>query len=439
MAGPQEPIPISTKQARIAMLAKKYSGERLKTLAHHMDVDWLREAFDRTRKDGATGIDGVSAKAFAANLEANLESLHERAKSGLYRAPPVRRVEIPKGRGKTRSIGIPTFEDKVLQRAVVMLLEPIYEEEFYDFSHGFRPRRSAHGAHQELRQVLWDWGGGWVLDADVSKFFDTLDRKQTQEFVRKRVADGVVLRLIGKWLRAGISTGGGIMPSTAGTPQGGVISPLLANIYLHEVLDRWWVEDVLPRLEGRAQLVRYADDFVMVFSKEADAKRVLEVLPLRFARFKLTLHPEKTRLVRHKRPPPDSNPPRGGSFDFVGFRHFWGRSRKGNWVPKVKTAPSRITRSLQAIKEWMARSRHLPLYVQARILSRKVQGHYNYFGVPGNSASIQNVYYLVERRWYRALSRRSQRYLTWTRFRAIVQRFPLPVPRLPPWRFGRLG
>lgn len=433
MDGRPMPRTISTKQARIAMLAKQMPGTAIRSLSHHLDLDWLREAYRRTRKDGAVGVDGVTAEEFASDLDANLQDLLDRAKSGSYRAPPVRRVEIPKGKGKTRPIGIPTFEDKVLQRAVVMLLEPIYEEDFYDFSHGFRPRRSAHDARDALCQGLWDMKGGWVLDADVSSFFDTLDHEQLRDLLRRRVVDGVVVRLIGKWLNAGVMQEGRVSRSDRGTPQGGVISPLLANIYLHEVLDSWWVETVLPRLSGRACLVRYADDFVMAFSSSRDAERVREVLPKRMARFGLTLHPEKTRLVWFQRPWTGKEKPRPGTFDFVGFTFYWGRSRKGWFALKTKTARGRLTRALHAIYEWMRRARHLPLTVQAKVLARKMQGHYRYYGVRGNSPSLSRFYYGVVWRWKRALDRRSQRYLTWERYLQILDRHPLPPARISRW------
>lgn len=233
--------PISTKQARIAELARQSPGTAFRSLFQYVDVDWMREAYRRTRKDGAVGVDGQTASSYAENLDANLTSLLDRVKSGRYRAPPVRRVDIPKGDGsKTRPIGIPTFEDKVLQRSVVMLLEPLYEQDFYDLSHGFRPRRSAHGALTQVRRALRELRGGWVVELDIQAFFDTLDHKQLQEMLRERVVDGVVTRLIGKWLRAGVLEGGRVTRSTTGTPQGGVVSPLLANLYLHVVLDRWW-------------------------------------------------------------------------------------------------------------------------------------------------------------------------------------------------------
>ena len=243
-------------------------------------------------------MDGQTAADYAANLEGNLRSLLDRAKSGRYQAPPVRRVHIPKGTGpETRPIGIPTFEDKVLQRAVVMVLEAVYEQDFLDCSYGFRPGRSAHQALDALWHRLMEMRGGWVLEIDIRKFFDTLDHRHLHAILRRRVRDGVLLRLIGKWLNAGVLEDGSVTHPEAGSPQGGVISPVLANIYLHEVLDKWFEQTVKPRLKGRAFLIRYADDAVLVFEREGDARRVLDVLPKRFGKYGLTLHPEKTRLV----------------------------------------------------------------------------------------------------------------------------------------------
>ena len=290
--------------------AKNTSQAALTTLAHHIDIGWLTEAYRRTRKDGAVGVDGQSAQQYAEALEANLQSLLNRAKSGDYQAPPVKRVHIPKGDGKsTRPLGIPTFEDKVLQKAVAMVLEAVYEQDFMSCSYGFRPGRGAHGALQALWEQTMAIGGGWVLEADIEKFFDSVDHARLREVLSQRVRDGVLTRLIGKWLKAGVMEEGMVRHPEAGTPQGGVISPLLANVYLHEVLDVWWERDVRPRLRGRTALVRYADDFVMVFETEEDAHRVAEVLPKRFERYGLRLHPEKTRLVRFTRP--TSEPPDG--------------------------------------------------------------------------------------------------------------------------------
>ena len=296
MEGTPSPQTVSTKQQRIAKKAKE-EKRAFNTLAHNIDVDWLKEAFRRTRKDGAPGIDGLMARDYETQLEENLQSLLNRVKSGEYRAPAVRRVHIPKGDGsQTRPIGIPTFEDKVLQRAVKMVLEPIYEQEFLDCSYGYRPGRSPHQALGNFWQQMMKIGGGWVVEVDIKSFFDTLGHQHLQQLIRGRVRDGVLLRLIGKWLNAGVEEAGSVSYPEAGTPQGGVISPLLSNIYLHEVLDKWVETEVKPRLKGQAFLVRFADDFVMGFAKEEDARRVMDVLPKRFGKYGLTLHPEKTRL-----------------------------------------------------------------------------------------------------------------------------------------------
>lgn len=434
MPGAPEPTSISTKQARIARLAREIRGP-IHTLSRYMDLAWMHEAYRRTRRDGAVGVDGMTAAAYEADLETNLTQLRERILSmeRPYRAPPVRRVEIPKGDGSTRPIGIPTFEDKIAQRAVLMLLEPIYEQEFYDFSFGFRPGRSAHDALHALQQSLWRIGGGWVLDVDVSKFFDTLDHQQLQGLLRQRVNDGVVVRMVGKWLNAGVMDGGVVTRAERGTPQGGVISPLLANIYLHEVLDTWWVSEVKPRLRGEAELIRYADDFVIVFSDHADALRVQEVLPKRLGRFGLTLHPDKKRLVAF-RPPTGPNAPPPGSFDFLGFSHFWGRTRSGKFAPKRQTARKRLTRALKSVRALLARIRHAPVAAQATALGRVLRGHYEYYGIRGNSSGISRFYYEARRAWFKWLNRRSQRRsFTWAAFSRLEQRLPLPHPRIKHW------
>lgn len=276
MKEPPSSANISTKLERIAKQAKEIRGVGLKTLAHNIDLDWMREAHRRTRKDGATGVDGRSAEQFAEQLEGNLQSLLDCAKSGRYRAPPVRRVHIPKGNGTDmRPIGIPTFEDKVLQRAVAMVIEAVYEQSFHDFSYGFRPGRSAHQALETLQNAAVRVAGGWIVEVDIRKFFDTVDHAHMHEILRRRIRDEVLLRLIGKWLNAGVLEGKTLSHPYEGTPQGGVISPLLANIYLHEVLDEWFVNQVRPHLEGPATLVRYADDFVVLFSGQAGCGALL--------------------------------------------------------------------------------------------------------------------------------------------------------------------
>jgi RNA-directed DNA polymerase len=432
---------ISTKLDRIATLAKQAPEMVFTSLSHHIDVDWLREAYKRTRKDGAAGTDGQTADEYAAHLEDNLRSLLDRAKSGRYRAPPVRRVHIPKGDGsQTRPIGIPTFEDKVLQRAVAMVLEAIYEQDFLDCSYGFRPGRSAHKALEVLQHESVCMAGGWVLEVDIKKFFDTLDHTHLREMVRRRVRDGVLLRLIGKWLNAGVMESGGLSYPEAGTPQGGVVSPLLANVYLHEVLDTWFERDVKPRLQGRAHLVRYADDAVMVFSCEADARRVMDVLPKRFAKYGLTLHPEKTRLVEFRRP--DRRPPqdggdggRPGSFDLLGFTHFWGLSRKGKWVVKRRTARDRFTRALRRVTEWCRLNRHHPVTEQHKALAQKLRGHFGYYGIIGNYEALHRFWENTKHAWRKWLGRRSRRKgMSWHRMDRLLERYPLPHPRIArPW------
>ena len=431
MAGISSPHTVSTKQARIAELARQMPDKQLSSLSHHMDIEWLTEAYRRTRKRGASGVDGQTAQQYEHELQSNLQSLLNRAKAGdPYRAPPVRRVYIPKGDGTQRPIGIPTFEDKVLQRAVVMLLEPIYEQEFRDCSYGFRPGRSAHQALQRLWKGLMDLSGGWVLELDIKSYFDTVDHAKLQEVLRKRVSDGVVRRLVGKWLNAGVLEDGRVYRPEAGTPQGGVISPLLSNVYLHEVLDVWFEDVVTPRLRGGAFMVRYADDAVLAFKREDDARRVLAVLGDRFAKYGLTLHPEKTRLTKFEIPPPHGQ--RGpGSFDFLGFTHYWGRSQKGRWMVARKTSSQRMSRAMRALSAWMRIHRHMPIRDQHAKLSAKLRGHYGYYGITGNIRSLTRMEFFTMQRWRYWLNRRSTgSRLTWEAFTRLCKRFPPPPVRI---------
>jgi group II intron reverse transcriptase/maturase len=428
---------VSTKLERIATLAKQAPEMAFTTLAHHMDVDWLREAYRRTRKNGAPGVDGVTAEQYAANLQSNLQDLLGRAKDGSYRAPPVRRVYIPKQDGSKRPLGLPTFEDKVLQRAVAMLLEPVYEQDFLDCSYGFRPGRSARDALKALRGTLMQMHGGWVLEVDLAKFYDSLDHEHLRRVLGRRVRDGVVTRLIGKWLNAGVLEDGGITRPEQGTPQGGVISPLLANVFLHDVIDTWFERDVKPRMRGRAVLVRYADDIAMVFSNEQDARRVLEVLPKRLEKFGLKLHPDKTRLVAFQRPGPgDHDDPNNsgaspGSFEMLGFVHRWERSRSGYWVVMLRTAPKRLQAALQRIREWCRLKMHAPVREQWGELSQKLRGHYGYYGVEGNSRALSYFAFQVYAAWRWSLNRRSQRArVTWDRMKQLSSHYPLPPPRI---------
>jgi RNA-directed DNA polymerase len=430
MTGTQSSENISTRLDKIANLAKRRPGQSLTTLHHHIDVQWLKEAYRRTRKDGAVGVDGQSADQYAQALDANLESLLKRAKTGTYRAPPVRRVHIPKGDGRqTRPLGIPTFEDKVLQRAVAMELEAVYEQDFLPCSYGFRPGRSAHQLLEDLREQLMRMRGGWVLEVDIKQFFDTLDHARLRDIIRQRIGDGVLLRLIGKWLKAGVMEEGAYQRMDAGTPQGGVISPLLANVFLHEVLDVWFEQVVQPRLRGQARLYRYADDFVIVFKQEADARRVMKVLPQRLGKYGLSIHPDKTRLIRFTRP--DDHPDEPGSVDLLGFTLYWGESRRGNRVVKMKTNRKRLRRALKRATEWCKRNRHQPVRWQWKVLSRKLRGHYAYFGITGNIRSIAAYARELHRVWLKWLTRRSNHTRRSADYLAMLgRRYPLPPPRI---------
>jgi group II intron reverse transcriptase/maturase len=310
-----------------------------------------------------------------------------------------------------------------------MVLNAVYEQDFMNCSYGFRPGRSAHQALKALWDATMKMGGGWVLEIDIRHFFDSVGHGHLRTILDQRVRDGVIRRTIDKWLNAGVQHDGAIRYPGGGTPQGGVISPLLANVYLHEVLDVWFEQEVRPRLDGSASLIRYADDATMVFAKEADARRVLAVLAKRFARYGLTLHPEKTRLINFRKPTGSSG--RSGSFEVLGFTHFWGRSRKRSWVVQCKTSRHRFGRALQRVAEWCRRNRHLPVREQHKVLVAKVRGHCNYFGITGNSRALSRFVNEVQRVWRKWLDRRSyQDYMTWERFNLLRRRYPLPWPRI---------
>ena len=424
---------ISTKLQKIAEQAISHPQMVFTTLAHLIDVDLLREAYNRTRKNAAAGVDGVTAAEYGANLEENLRDLYERMRSGRYIAPPVKRSWLDKEGSGKRPIGEPTFEDKIAQRAAVMLLGAIYEQDFHDFSHGFREGHSQHQALQQLWQQCMRMNIGWIVDADVSGFFDNLDHRWLRRIIQQRVNDGGILRLIGKWLKAGVLEEGLVTYPEKGTPQGAVISPLLSNIFLHHVLDDWFVREVQPRLKGRCFLIRFADDFVIGCQWEADARRVMEILPKRFGRFGLAIHPEKTVLTRFRRPKGGENSAKGsGTFDFLGFTHYWAKSRRGTWVIKRKTRKKSLRRFLRALWVWLRRNRHLPLKEQHKMLCIKLRGHYQYYGVIGNIRMLSKVVHQARRFWRYWLSRRSHKgYINWVKYvDSIVSKFALPEPKI---------
>ena len=427
------PANLLTKRHRIVELARKKPGEVLFLLHHVIDFEWMREAYWLTRKDGATGIDGMTAAEYEANLEVNLRDLLGRIKSGRYKAAPVRRTYIPKADGSQRPLGIPTFEDKVAQRAIAMVLEAVYEQDFLPCSYGFRPGRSAHQALQQLSGAIVVRRQYWVLDVDIRKYFDSIPHSHLRAILDQRVTDGVIRRMIGKWLKAGVLEEGLLHFVTEGTPQGGVISPILSNIFLHHVLDEWFESEVRARLIGEATLVRFADDFVMTFETHHDAKRVLEVLEKRLGRFGLTLHPDKTRFIdfrpqRHGGPQADCKDP---PFDFLGFTHSWAKSQKGKNVVRQTTAKSRFARALIAVKDWCRTNRHRPILEQHARLSAKLVGHFAYYGITGNSPKLQRFRHEVTKIWRKWLARRTRsKRLRWERFNAFLARHPLPPARL---------
>lgn len=402
-------------------------------LYHLIDQDFLKTAYRQTNKGGAAGVDKVTAKEYAENLTVNLLDLQQRLKLNRYVAPPVERVWIDKEGGKKRPIGKPGFEDKIVQRAVMMILEVIYRHVFYDFSHGFRKGHSQHQALHELREWCRRKNIGWIVDADVSGFFDNLDHGFLRELIKQKVNDGGVLRLIGKWLNAGVVEAGTLSYPEMGTPQGGVISPMLANIFLHYVLDDWFMKAVKPRMKGGCFIIRFADDFIIGCEFEADAKRIMGVLPKRFNRFGLTIHPEKTVLVRFQQPTSKGKIKEEiNTFDFLGFTHYWARTLRGYWVIKRKTMGKRLRRFMKAIWQWCRENRHEPLKEQYRALRSKLRGYYQYHGIRCNYKALETVFEHTLYAWRYWLSRRSHKsYINLEKFTiSILSKYSLPKPRI---------
>lgn len=415
---------------KVAERARKEPAGQFHSLAHLIDVPALERAYHRLRKGAAVGVDGITKEEYGRDLQSQLLDLHARLKTQRWRHQPIRRVNIPKEQGKTRPIGVSTIEDKIVQDALREVLETVYEQDFLDCSFGFRPKRSAHDALRDLNRVVYRGEVNWVLEADIVSFFDSLDRIQLKRMLRHRIADGSLLRLVGKCLHVGVLDGEEYTEPEQGTTQGSVISPLLGNVYLHYVLDLWFEHEVKPRLRGKAILVRYADDFVIGFERRDDAERAMAVLPKRIGRYGLTLHADKTRLVPFRRPTGTGG--RGpASFDFLGFTLYWRRTRRGRWQMWCKTRRARLRRAIQSVDEYCRRHRHLPVKDQHAALTRRLRGHYNYFGVNGNSASMTKLVIAAARIWFLWLRRRSQkRRLTWDRFKAMLDRLPLPEPRI---------
>ncbi len=416
---------------RVAEAARKDPGRRLLSLAHHLDVEALRRSYRRIRTNAAVGIDGVTKQGYGEQLESNLQDLHRRLKTKRYRHQSVRRTYIEKEGGKQRPIGISCLEDKIVQDALRELLEAIYEQDFLPCSYGFRPGRNPQDALRALNQALRSGRANWLIEADIVSYFDRIERPKLKELLEKRIADKSLMRLIGKCLHVGILEAGVETSPETGTVQGSTLSPLLANVYLHSVLDVWFDQEVRPRLKGRAVLIRYCDDFVIGCTHQVDAEQVMQWLGERLGQYGLDLHPEKTRLLDQRRPHRDHRSKGPSSFDFLGFTHYWRRTiRNGQWLPACKTRIVRLRQAKKAVYAWCRRHRHQSVPEQHAALVRRIQGHFNYFGVRGNLINLGRLVHSAESSWYKWLNRRSQRSrLTWQRFSDLLKDFPLPSPK----------
>ncbi len=424
---------MSTGLRKVAVRAKREPAARFHSLAHLIDEKLLAGAFARLRGDAAVGVDGITKEQYGQDLQNKLRDLHERLKTTRYRHQPIRRVHIPKEKkGQTRPIGISATEDKVVQNALREVLEAVYEQIFMDCSFGFRPGRSAHDAVRALTRAVSGGEANWILEFDVLSFFDSVRGSQLMEMLQEQVADGSLLRLIGKCLHVGVLDGEEFSEPSEGTVQGSTLSPMLGNVYLHTVLDRWFAEEVRPRLRGKATFIRFADDGVFGFERQDDAERVQAVLSKRMERFGLTLHPEKTRLLDFRRPSRSQGAGRSPtSFDFLGFCWYWKRTRQGHWAVACKTRRARLGRAIQRVSAWCRAHRHLPVREQHAKLVSRVRGHINYFGVSGNTASLKCFVHQVQRSWFKWLNRRSQRArLNWERFEDLLRDLPLPEARI---------
>lgn len=417
---------MSTVELQIAERARKFKGEALHSLYSFIDAPFLQESYEKLNKKSAGGIDGKTWQQYGLEFAERRESLLEEFKSGRYRAPAIRRVYIPKDKQGWRPLGIPTIEDKILQASVRRVIEPVYEEDFRDFSYGFRPGRSQHQAIDYMSGQVSFQGMHYIIDADIKDYFGSINHGILRELFDKRVKDGVIRKMIDKWLKAGVMEGGKISYPEEGTPQGGIISPILSNIYLHYVLDEWFSEEIQPLLKGKSFIVRWADDFIMGFTEESDAERVMKVLPKRFAKYALTLHPEKTRLI-------DLNSQRGEScrsFNFLGFTHYLGKSRKGLKVLKRKTSSKRLTRAVVNISKFIKSNRQLKLKDLIAAINIKLRGHYSYYGITFNYHSLSCFRVLVIRSLYKWLNRRGgKRKWNWSKFTTLVDHwYPLVKP-----------
>lgn len=418
---------MSTVELQIAERARKFKEEPLTNLSQFITCDMLHREFNQLNKYSSSGTDDQDWFDYSRLADQRLPELLSEYKSGSYKAPSIRRVYIPKGKTGKRPLGIPTIEDKVLQSAVRRVLEPIYEGMFKDFSYGFRPNRSCHKAIEYMFQKVSFGGMPYIIDADIQNYFGSINHRQLRSFLDQRVKDGKVRKMLDKWLKAGILEDDMLSYPEEGTPQGGIVSPLLSNIYLHYVLDEWFSEVIQPLLKGRSFIVRYADDFVLGFEREKDAKRVMEVLFKRFEKYSLRLHPEKTRMVNL------NQPERGNrSFDFLGFTHYMGKSRKGNPVLKRKTSKKKYSNALNNMGDWLKRNRHYKIRDIIHDLNVKLRGYYNYYGITFNARRLAGYFNEVKTLLHKWLNRRGGKpNWNWGRFTKLVNQWcPLLKPRI---------
>ena len=431
-------VRVSQALDRVRKAAKQRKKERFTALLHHIGVDLLRESFFALKRNAAPGVDGQTWRDYEADLEQRLPDLHARVQRGAYRAQPCRRQYVPKPDGKQRPIAVAALEDKIVQKATVAVLNAIYEEDFLGFSYGFRPKRGQHDALDALVVAITAKKVNFILDADIRTFFDTISQDWLVRFLGHRLGDRRIIRLIGKWLKAGVLEDGVVTTSETGTGQGMVISPLLANVYLHYVFDLWAERWRRREATGDMIIVRYADDLVVGFEYEADARRFWEALRVRFEEFALSLHPDKTRLIEFGRHAAARRARRGlgkpETFNFLGFTFICGRSRKGKFLLKRRTRRDRLRGKLKEVKEELRRRMHQPIPEQGAWLAQVVRGFFAYHAVPTNGAALGAFRHHVKRLWLHALRRRSQKdRFSWQRMKRLADDW-LPQPRiLHPW------
>lgn len=428
--GASMPESLLTKLNRITEIARQSPAFQFRTLAHLINPQSMEEAFRELKKNASAGVDGVTAREYEQRLAENLSDLHDRLKQKRYRAQPMRRVYIEKEDGRQRPLSIPAIEDKIVQRAFVTVLNRIYEQDFLTCSYGYRPGRGAQDAVAEIERHITTGKVSLVLDADIRDFFGSVDRRKLMEMLQMRIVDKDLLRIIGKWLHVGVMEEGRELHSGNGVYQGSVISPVLANLYLHVVLDEWVEHTVKPRMRGEMTLYRFCDDFIVCFQYREDAEKFHRVLPKRFERFGLVLHPEKTKLIEFGRFAEDKARRQGkkpATFNFLGFTFYGTKTRSGKFTVRLSTITKRMTRKLNEIRQWCRKHRHDPVWEQWIHLRQVMLGHYNYYGRRGNSRRIGEFGQQVRRAWKYWLGKRGQKgQFNWEKFNEILRKYPLP-------------